>query len=144
MSSTGGAFTSADSPPSMSRFNCRSTWPIRRFSVTLASRPPPRIAVSTAVMHGPKLLDLLARGRALEVRADAQQLVEIARRLGAFDPTEQRRLERRPQPLRDLVEAAADLRAAGAGRAAARGAARTGPEFSSTSVPSDSDGLSRA
>ena len=39
MSSTGGALTSADSPPSMSRFSCRSTWPIRRFSVTLASRP---------------------------------------------------------------------------------------------------------
>ena len=70
--------------------------------------------------HGPELLDLLARCRALEVRADAQQLVEIARRLGAFDPTEQRGLECRPETLRDFVEAAADIRAGAPGAGAAQ------------------------
>ena len=76
MSSTGGALTSADSPPSMSRLSCRSTWPIRRFSVTLASRPAAADRRQHGRQHGPQLLDLLAGRRALEVRADAQQLVE--------------------------------------------------------------------
>ncbi len=53
------------------------------------------------------MLDLLARGDALEICADAQQLVEVPLRIAAFDPPEQRGLERRPQTLRNLVEPAA-------------------------------------
>ena len=76
MSSTGGALTSADSPPSMSRLSCRSTWPIRRFSVTLASRPPPRIAVSTAVMtvHSCLTCSLAAaRSRFVQTRSSSSR-----------------------------------------------------------------------
>src|SRR6188474_3203718 len=108
---------SADSPPSISLFSCRSTWPMRRFSAMLASA-----SAADRREHGrhdrPKLLDLLANSRALEARGDAQQLVEKARRFGALDPAEQRGLERRPKTLRDFVETAADVRTGGAGRGA--------------------------
>ena len=112
MSSTGGELTSADSPPSISRLSCRSTWPIRRFSVTLASRPPPRIAVSTAVstVHSCLTCSLAAaRSRFVQTRSSSSR-----KRAGSaplIQPSSAA-LERRPQALRQLVEAAADVGAA--------------------------------
>ena len=128
-------------PPSMSLFSCRSTWPISRFSVTLASSPPPRIAVNTAAMTVQSCLtcSVAARARGSCRRAAAIEITVA----GALDPTEQRRLECRPETLRDLSKPRPT--SAPAAPPGARERLRSkGPEFSDTSVPSDSEGLSRA
>ena len=112
MSSTGGELTIADSPPSISRLSCRSTWPIRRFSAMLGFEAPAADRRQDGVQHGPQLLHLVAGRGPLEVRADTQQLVEETRGLGALDPAEQRRLKRRAQAMRQFVETPANVGAA--------------------------------
>ena len=142
MRSIGGAFTSADSPPSIRRLSCRSAWPISRFSVTVASRPPARIAVSTADITVQSCLTWsvtaarsrprLTRSSSSKWRSTSLPLIQPSsavwnagrRRCAAFS---------KPRAI------------SGCGRPARTSRWRSnGPALSSTSVPSDSDGLSRA